>query len=362
MELVGGLLGGLGILGIVGGVCLGFVTLLLLPWWAILDCAFSRRSAGLKVVGVVLLVITWGLGSLIYGLFATTSRVLRVVTAVAFGGVLLLLVTGGVSLIAGAGVHGKLRSEEERRERDAIVAQFRPGALPARDLAAFEALHFTFNAYGHATTALARFDAGGPDFDSARDTERAVRQVACDGGRTRCWALTDHDFGAVDPSSGRFTRIEVDASLANDLSWPKGIAFDSNEQKVYVMTCGVFTKLYRFDPATRAWEVLPAEIRGLSVVNLTYSSSDRCLYATEHEAHDPALRRLQRFNTSGASLGPIDLAPAIPIGDAAEDLFQIQASGDKLVLILPPETTASSANRVFVVDPRTGEVLVPAPG
>ena len=360
-------MGGLGILGIVAGVCLGFVVLLLLPWWAIFDCALSSRSGGLKVVGVILLLITWGFGSLVYGLLVTTSRALRVATAVAFGGVFLLLGAGGVSLIAGAGVHGKLRADELRRERDQIVAQFRPAAIPARDLDAFGALHFTYNAFGHATTALARFSAAGPDFDSARDTDRTVRQVACTPGGARCWALTSHDFGEVDPSSGRFTRIDVAPSLT-DFSWPKGIAFDSKERKVYVVTGGVFTKFYRFDPEKAAWDVLPAEIRGLSIVNLTYSASDRCLYAMEHDAHDQALRRLQRFNTSGASLGAIELTPAIPIAEGAEDLFQIHASGDKLFLILPPESVtaqsvgtggATGASRLFVADPGTGEVFVP---
>ena len=360
MELAGGLLGGLGILGILAGVCLGFVTLLLLPWWAIFDCALSRRSGGLKVVGVILLLITWGLGSLVYGLFVTTSRALRIVTAVTFGGVVVLLGAGGVSLIAGAGVHGKLRSEELRQERDALAAQFTPAVLPARELGPFGALHFTYNAFGHATTALARFDGAGPDFDSARDTDRAVRQVACSPDGLRCWALTAHDVGSIDPSSGRFTRIEVDPSLT-DFSWPKGIAFDSKAGKVYVVTGGVFTKFYRFDPETRAWDVLPAEVRGISIVNLTYSAADRCLYAMEHDAHDQALRRLQRFNTSGASLGPIELTPAIPLGSAGEELFQIHASGDKLVLVLPPESTPS-ASRLFVADPGTGEVFVPDAG
>ena len=51
MELISGLLGGLGVLGIVGGVLLGVVTLLVLPWWAIFDCMFSRRSGGYLLRG-----------------------------------------------------------------------------------------------------------------------------------------------------------------------------------------------------------------------------------------------------------------------------------------------------------------------
>ena len=369
METISGVLAGLGMLGIVAGIVLGFLMLLILPWWAIFDCLFSRRSGGVKVAAVLLLVFTWGLGSLIYGLFITTTKALRVVTVAAFCGVFVLFAAGGMTLIAGAGVHAKVLNEQTRQERQELAAQFAPAGIPARNLAAFRGLHFTYSAYGPQTAALARFSGLGLDFASARDTDRKVLQVACDSAEARCWALSAQDFGTIDPSSGRFTKVPVDPSLT-DFSWPRGIAFDSKDDKVYVMTCGVFTRFYRFDPRTRAWDVLPAEPRGLSVVGLTHSTSDGCLYAMEHETHDQAIRRLQRFNTSGASLGPIDLKPAIPIRKGTEDHFQIHASGDKLVLILPPEipfpqiagagvTGTASANRTFVVDPRTGEVFVP---
>src|SRR5262249_38955589 len=81
MENIAVLLSGLGTLGIAGGLILGVVALVVLPWWAIFDCIFSHRSGGLKVVGVLLLLITWGFGSLVYGLFITTTRALRLVTA-----------------------------------------------------------------------------------------------------------------------------------------------------------------------------------------------------------------------------------------------------------------------------------------
>src|SRR5262245_13027511 len=203
MELVSALLGGLGALGVIGGVLLGFVMLLILPWWAVFDCIFSRRSGGMKAAGVLLLFITWGLGSLIYGLFVTTSRALRVVTAIAFGSVFLLFAAGGISLVTGAGIHAKAHAEDARHERRAIAEQFKPASLPAADLGAFRALHVTYSAYGAQTAALARFTGPGPDFASARDTDRNVRQVACTPDGARCWAMTTNDFGSIDPASGR---------------------------------------------------------------------------------------------------------------------------------------------------------------
>lgn len=82
METLSGLLGGLGMVGIVVSVVLAFAVLLFLPWWAIIDCIVSRRSGGAKVVIVLFLVLTCGLGSLLYGLFLSTSRVLRAFTVI----------------------------------------------------------------------------------------------------------------------------------------------------------------------------------------------------------------------------------------------------------------------------------------
>ena len=70
-----------------------------------------------------------------------------------------------------------------------------------------------------------------------------------------------------------------------------------------------------------------------------------------------------------ASLGSIDLHPAVPVSDDSEGRLQLHASGDRLVLILPPLTVgsprggsadaASTTNRTFVVDPASGEVFHP---
>lgn len=360
MEIVSGLLGGLGLLGILAAALLGLVALLILPFWAILECALSRRTGGGKALLIVLLFFTCGLGSLVYGLFVTTSKVLRIVTVLAVVGILAILVPSVISLLAGAGMHGKLHAEQLHRENQELVAQFQPAAIPSGDLDAFHALHFTWGGFGPATAAVARFTGAGPDLDSVRDTDRGVRQVTFDLEHERTWALTAHEFGSIEPASGRFTKITVDPAVG-DFSWPKGIAFDPRDESVLVMTSHVYTLFYRFAPRTSEWERLPAEIRDLPLVALTYAPLDGCLYALEFRSSERALRRLQRFNTKGASLGPIELHPAVPVPDRADEGLQLVTSGEKLVLILPPlpDGRPGAASRTYVVDPRTGEVFAP---
>lgn len=54
------------------------IIVLVLPIWAIIDCAISlTRSAGSKAFFIVLILFTWTLGAIIYGIFSTSSRILR---------------------------------------------------------------------------------------------------------------------------------------------------------------------------------------------------------------------------------------------------------------------------------------------
>lgn len=357
METVSGLLGGFGLLGIVAAGFAAFVTLLLLPFWAILECAFSKRTGGLKAFLLILLVVTWGLGSLVYGLFVTTSKLLRIFTILAVVGVLAILLPSVVAVLAGAGIHGNALAERNRREVQQLHAQFSPAPIAAGEVGPFHALHFTWGTFGPATAAVARFSGAAPEVSSARDTDRGIRQVAVDARRARTWAITAHDFGAIDPATGRFTKIDVDPA-AGDFAWPKGIVVDPGDGSVLVMTSHVFTEFFRYEPESGAWVRLPVEIRDLPLVALAASSTDG-LYALERRAGDRALRRLQRFNAAGASLGPIELHPAIPIADRSDEGFQLHAAGDKLVLLLPPMDPAGP-NRALVVDPSSGEVFEPS--
>ncbi|HXH27789.1 MAG TPA: hypothetical protein VNL37_02020, partial [Candidatus Polarisedimenticolia bacterium] len=91
MEILGNVLGGLGVMGLLAALMAGFLLVLVLPWWAIFDCAQSRRSGGVKAAIVALLLFSWGLGSVVYGLFFSTTRALRRVTVATVCGVAAVL-------------------------------------------------------------------------------------------------------------------------------------------------------------------------------------------------------------------------------------------------------------------------------
>jgi hypothetical protein len=368
METLGGLLGGLGLAGVIAAALIALAVLLILPWWAIIDCIVSARSNGAKAFGVIFLVLTWGLGSIVYGLFFSASRVLRVFTVVAVVGFGVILVPSLISLFTGAGMAGVAQTERSRLEQEELISQFHPGSISTDAIDPFHAVHFMYDGSRPRSASLARFTVAGPDLGMARDIDKDVRHVAFDAENERYFALTSYAFGTITPSSGRFTEVQVDPSLG-DFGWPKGIAFDRARRQVYVMTSHVYTRFYRFDPRTSDWEALPTEIRDISLVALAYSATEDCLYGLEHRYGDTVLSRIHRFNDAGANLGAIALHPAIPVPDGPETAFQLQESDGKLVLVLPPldlgrrrpdeGQTVPGKNRVFVVDPTTGEVLQP---
>jgi len=360
MEALAPVLGGLGLIGVVAAVVLGSVVLLILPLWAMLHCLISERPGGTKLFILIALFFTWGLGAIVYGLFASDSRAFRVFTVVSVLLPLLILIPSIAGLITGTAIHGRAQAERERVELEALIEQFQPAALDDPTLAPFVALQFTRTEGRPNAATLAHFTTEGPSGDSARAVDTRVRHVAHDIEHDRYFALTDHDFGTITPSSGQFTAVEVDPTVG-DFHWPKGLAFDSRRGQVVVMTSHVTTQLFAFDARTSDWRRLPSMLDNLPLVGLAYSADDDCLYAVEHRSSDPAIRRIHRFNAEGASLGAVDLDPPVPMGSSDRDDLQLEYTSGRLVVLLPPDDRESlGGHRMLFVDPLDGRVLVPA--
>lgn len=356
MESISQILGAFGFLGIAIAILLGFLMLLVLPWLALIECARSDRDSSSRAFLIVGIVLTWGLGSLIYGLFLTRSRFLRILTV---GSIVLFLVVAVPSAISfGTGMK-MAATQQNERDRDAIrkiEEEFRPAVLESGALAPFQALHFAHGGISPRATTLTTFTQDGPQSTGARDVDTKIRHVTTGETDQRWFAVTKHDFGTITPSTGRFTKIEVDPTLEG-FGWPIGVAFDTTAQKVVVGTSHVYTRFYRFDPRTSDWERLPVELRDLAIVGLAYDAATDSLYAFEREvAAEHAIRRIHRFASSGASLGPIALDPPIPLGRDQRGFIQLHQSGGRLVAVLPPFESGDS-NQLLAIDPATGEVF-----
>jgi hypothetical protein len=297
MEPVSAVLAGLGVFGIIGAVLIGTLLFVLIPIWAIFDCAFSKRETNTKVLVIILLFLTWTLGSLIYSIFFTSSRALRRFTIVSLVLVVILTIGSVATLIGGAAIHSKTESEERAVEEKEVRAAFNPERIDPASVAPFKAIHFV-----QSSAAVADFTLAGPVASSALNIDDRVRHIVHDPKTGLYYGITQHEFGIVRPTSREFEEIALDPSLEKGFSWPKGLAMDPATGEIIILTSHVDSDFFSYLPATREWKKVPTGIRGRSFIALAYSPEDQVFYALE-DARGAAITSLQRFNRAGADLG-----------------------------------------------------------
>lgn len=357
MQAIGTFLGGLGVFGILIAAALGFLIFLVIPIWAIFDCVESKREGGTKVLIIILLILTWGVGSLIYSAFFSSSRALRTSTILAVSSLVLIVVVSLGALMGGAKIFS------DRAQKQAVVAQrqlveaFKPEPIDKGALDPFMALHFVPQ-----SPAVAEFTLAGPNLKTAFSVDPSVRHVIYDSKRKRYYALTAHEFGAIDPSTGKFAAVEIDAVTRPDFSWPTGLAMNPGTGEVIILSSHVDNKYFVFEPETGQWRKIPAGRGYQPLLALAYSPDDEFLYALE-EPKNASVSALRKFNLSGADLGSLTLAPAIPVTKGQSGTFQLVYSAGRLVLIAPPLVDAKQGSaggvRIFAIDPKNGTVFIP---
>ena len=151
---------GLGVLGLVAAVALASLFCLVQPVWALIDCVDSNRDRESKVLISIAIFFTWGVGSLVYGLFFARSRNLRGFTVVAMLVLMGLGVASFGSCVSGIATQARrAASLAEERQGEAVrrAAAFQPPAAAADAVAPFHAILFARSGAHSATTSLAEF-------------------------------------------------------------------------------------------------------------------------------------------------------------------------------------------------------------
>jgi hypothetical protein len=359
MDPVSGVLAGLGVFGIIGAVLIGTLLFVLIPIWAIFDCAFSKRETNTKVLVIILLFLTWTLGSLIYSIFFSSSRPLRLFTIVSLVVVVILTIGGLATLIGGAAIHSKAETEQKAVEEKEVRAAFNPDPVDPASVAPFKAIHFVPSGPSQASAAVADFTLAGPVASSALNIDDRVQHLVHDAQSGRYYGITQHEFGIVHPTSRLFEEIAIDPSLEQDFSWPNGLTMDPATGEIIILTSHVDSDFFSYHPATRQWKKVPTGVRGRSFIALAYAPEEQVFYAVE-EPRGVAIRSLQRFNRAGADLGTFAIQPAIPIERGHHEQVQMAFSSEKVILIVPPAAARQGAGSVsiFAIDPRGGRVGV----
>ena len=343
---------------------------LVLPIWSIVDCAGSRRSGGLKAFLLIPMVLTWSLGTLLYGLILPTTRALRVAASI---GLVLLLVFAFVAVpqfFKTAKVVQKEQIQVRARETRQLVSEFKPQPLPAgAQVGSFSGVWYRMGPHFRETALLAAMSATGPDLASAHNLDTDILQVATDPETGQVFGMTNHKFGRIDPKTGKLQEIPVDEAFANSYSWLKGLAYEPGHKRMIILCSHVTTSFFAYDPAGQKREQIGGELRDLPLVGLTYEPEEGAFYALGFDGTSRQIRTIHRFNAAGAEIGRVNLASPIPMPGGIDFSAQIHAAGELLALVLAPMSAAESGNvseadgegpRLLFVSPKSGVVYLAA--
>ena len=346
-----GLLGALGFAGIAG---LAALFMLVLPIWAIVDAA-GREDKDSRVIWIVVMIVSWGLGSLIYGLFGTKTKSLRRFTALA----IVFLIIGfalTISSCIGALALGRKaeqgRLEVEKAHKEEVLANLRNDARdPGNFVPAYGLLPTGMT--GSAT--LVQYGPSGPDLAAARALDTELRYVTADAAAQVIYGLTDHDFGTVSPD-GHFQILKPPPEIKS-VSWGSGLAYDASSKKVLIASrAGADSALIRFDPATSAWTRLNVN-RGFEPLAIAADPENNKLYVLPELMGKRQISRIEIRNLDGAQIGGINLSMPLPFEATTFEKPQLMYSGGLLILIPTAKSSDPTRPRPFFIQVQTGEVF-----
>ncbi len=352
MEEIGQVLTAGGALGMVLVFIFGLIVFLVLPIAAIIDCATSRVQGAAKAFIIIVLVLTWGVVSLVYCLFFAQSRRLRQATAAAVMAAVLTVVVSSVALYKGSDILQTKQAAREVAEQEQLVSAFRPATINSQAIAPFEALHALSPEADLNTVVLTTFTLDGADLAKGISIDSRIQDIAVTSDR--CYAITDHDIGTLSRRSGQFVTINL-KTVFPDFGWPSGIAYDGENQRIVVITSHVYNRFYAYSTATGEWTQLGQGNRGTKLQGLTFDGDRRALFSIVEPTQDSKVSRLAWFSLTGSLVGYFGLRPEIPIADGSRGpLLQINAVSGHLILIVPHHSNSKMA--IYAIDPDTGEV------
>jgi hypothetical protein len=234
----------------------------------------------------------------------------------------------------------------ESVQDDARLQSNYPQAVPVTEL---PNLHFQvafFNGYPPYGTATTTGTVAFREYTLAGPVDEAMPLLK--GTRVTTNASTQYYYGAnwqtvfqVEAASGICRTMTLDAGLP-ELSWPMGLTYDSQHQRVDLVSLGGEGYLYAYNPSRSTWSVLTS-MNNQDYGLLEYHAAEDMLYATSSYMSGAAPRTLYRLSPAGAVLSQMAL-PVLPNDSGASRYRgELVSVGDYLVLIFGPEYYQTSS-------------------
>jgi hypothetical protein len=185
----------------------------------------------------------------------------------------------------------------------------------------------------------------------------AMRVVA-DASGSRFYG-TESQYAYQYDSQQGLARMDLGSGVP-ELSWPVGATFDSQRNRVLLISLGGEGFLYAYSVVNSQWSLV-SSMNNLDANGLTYHAPDDSIYVVSGTYEDNHPRVVLRLNSSGQAQGQIAL-PQMPFNfSSLEYRTELVSLGDYLVLLIEPSyqygvAVSPRESRIYLIDPRTSEV------
>jgi hypothetical protein len=199
-----------------------------------------------------------------------------------------------------------------------------------------------------------RYTLAGPQEDSRLlPATRVIR----DGGARYYYGLQWHEAFRVDTQTDTEQPFEPPATLP-ELSWPWGLTYDPQRNRVLLVSFGGEGHLYGYAPNTEQWSLVRS-MENLDIESLEYHAADNSFYALTVFGGDCSSPSVVKLNPDGEvqSRFPLNLhGYGLSLGRHNTELVSV---GAYLVLLLEPSHPhggyEESESRMYLIDPRNGQ-------
>lgn len=233
------------------------------------------------------------------------------------------------------------------------VERARTAAMELKFPALYKASSGRFGA--SESLAFGTFTANGPVMQSLTPLSGRIDRATCDA--TQSVVYTQGGEGVYRIAKGQAPELLQLPTDTPRFSWPCGLTFDTERNRVLISTLGGEGFLYSYDVTKREWSIVTS-MRNVDLCCLGYDATQDCLYGIDMNRGESSSARLLRYDSNGLLIKTVKLE--LPHGSIGEHSgCQLIAVKGKLVFLGCSSTRDHDSHfapltHAYVINPETG--------
>lgn len=205
-------------------------------------------------------------------------------------------------------------------------------------------------------------------FNSENAVAVNVNQIACSPSKDICYGIIGHQLVKLDPKSNwQTTPIQIRSELPK-LSWPTGITFDTDRDRLLISSLGGEGYLYSYSFDRNVWQAF--SLNNIDLAAIVYHPHDKQIYALGVTYGQVKGLILYRLSLNGQILETTKLSDPILAGlpgfHESKLKPQLISSGKYLILVSGKQTVYSNTidntykSKIYTIDPENKQVKLRA--